>query len=139
MFVALPSDAPSAVVLPTTAVVEPGLGLGVVDEVHPAQTTAKASEMTTTKLAATVFFIVILPSYAISVRYPTRRTHLTVSICTRFWTFMAEKPGFHPIGVAKPRNSCTRRTDEAETERAWAKAKTTPGIVITSLTRSRWA
>ncbi len=72
MFVALPSDAPSAVVLPTTAVVEPGLGLGVVDEVHPAHTTAKASAMTTTKLAATVFFIFILLSYAISLRYTTR-------------------------------------------------------------------
>jgi hypothetical protein len=50
--------APTAVAL-LTAVVEPALGLGVVDEVQPAHNTAIASEITTTKLATPVFFIFI--------------------------------------------------------------------------------
>jgi hypothetical protein len=53
-------------VLLTAAVL--GLGLGVVDEVHPAHPTANASEITTIKLTATIFFVFKLPrSY--SVRY----------------------------------------------------------------------
>ena len=69
--VELPSDVPSAVVLLTTVavevVVELGLGLGDVDEVHPAHPTANASAITTIKPANTVFFIFILPNYVILV------------------------------------------------------------------------
>jgi hypothetical protein len=68
MSVALPGDVASAVVLPTRVVVAFGLGLGEVDEVHPAHPTAKASAITTTKLAATVFFIFILPSYVLLIQ-----------------------------------------------------------------------
>ncbi len=49
--------APSAVGL--VAAVEPGLGLGVVGDVQPAENTATASIITITRLAITVFFIFI--------------------------------------------------------------------------------
>jgi hypothetical protein len=70
--------APSAVAL-LTAVVEPGLGLGVVDEVQPAQHTATASEITTTKLATPIFIISYPLCSAVFSEVQTRLTHLIVS------------------------------------------------------------
>jgi hypothetical protein len=88
--------APSVVALPTAVVVEPGLGLGVVEVVHPAQNTATASETTTTKLATTVFFIFVPLSYFSEC--PTKYTHLIISIPARAQDI---QKGFH-ISASAP-------------------------------------